>query len=94
MVEAGQWVSPGKAGFELVEMKNFRIDVPVPQDYDAQLGEHAAVTVKFDAIQGDSVPAQIDALIPVSDPDARTFTLRVGLFSFKTHHMFIMHDKL
>ena len=77
MAEVGQWVVPGTAVFELVAMRNFRIDVPVPQDYYAQLREGADVAIEIDTLPGQEVPAKIGALIPVSDPDARTFTLRV-----------------
>lgn len=77
MAEVGQWVVPGTAVFELVSMRDFRIDVPVPQDYYAQLREGAHVSVEIDALPGETIPAKIGALIPVSDPDARTFTLRV-----------------
>ena len=77
MVEVGQWVTPGTAAFELVAMKNFRVDVPVPQDYYARLRSGAAVSIEIDTLPGEDIPAKIGALIPVSDPDARTFTLRV-----------------
>lgn len=77
MAEVGQWVVPGSAAFELVAMDKFRIDLPVPQDYFAQLRKGTDVSLRFDALPGETVPAEIGALIPVSDPDARTFTLRV-----------------
>jgi RND family efflux transporter MFP subunit len=77
MAEVGQWVEPGTAVFELVSMHDFRIDVPVPQDYYALLREGAHVSVEIDSLPGEEIPAKIGALIPVSDPDARTFTLRV-----------------
>ncbi len=77
MVEIGQWVEPGTAVFDLVSMHDFRIDVPVPQDHYAQLREGAHVSVEIDSLPGEKIPAKIGALIPVSDPDARTFTLRV-----------------
>jgi len=63
--------------FELVAMRDFRVDVPVPQDYYARLRDGAEVAIEIDALPGEEVPAKIGALIPVSDPDARTFTLRV-----------------
>lgn len=77
MVEVGQWVTPGTAVFELVAMRNFRVDVPVPQHYYARLRDGADVALEIDTLPGEEIPAKIGALIPVSDPDARTFTLRV-----------------
>ncbi|MEE9589306.1 MAG: efflux RND transporter periplasmic adaptor subunit [Hyphomicrobiaceae bacterium] len=77
MAEVGQWVRPGTAVFELVAMRDFRVDVPIPQDYYARLREGAEVSIEMDALPGEAIPAKVGALIPVSDPDARTFTLRV-----------------
>jgi membrane fusion protein, multidrug efflux system len=77
MAEAGQWIVPGTTVFELVGMQGLRIDVPVPQQYYPQLRSGAEVSVKFDALPDRIVPARIGALIPVSDPTVRTFTLRI-----------------
>lgn len=77
MVEAGQWIVPGTAVFELVAMDGLRIDVPVPQQYYPQLKNGAEVTATFDALPDRVVPVRIGAVIPVSDPNVRTFTLRV-----------------
>ncbi|MEG6508654.1 efflux RND transporter periplasmic adaptor subunit [Methyloligella sp. 2.7D] len=77
MAELGQWLATGTAAFELVAMKGLRIDAPVPQQYFAQVSKGAEASLVFDAIPGKTFPAKIGALIPVSDPDARTFTLRV-----------------
>lgn len=77
MAELGQWVVPGTAAFELVAMKNLRIEVPVPQHYYAQLRQGSEVAIKIDAVPEREFPAKVDAIIPVSDPNARTFTLRV-----------------
>jgi len=77
MAEAGQWIVPGTTVFELVDMQGLRIDVPVPQQYYPQLKTGADISIKFDALPDTVVPARIGALIPVSDPTVRTFTLRV-----------------
>lgn len=77
MAEVGEWVVPGTTVFELVEMQGLRVDVPVPQQYYPQLQTGAEVTLQFDALPDAVLPAKIQALIPVSDPKVRTFTLRV-----------------
>lgn len=77
MAEAGQWIVPGTTVFELVDMQGLRIDVPVPQQYYPRLKSGADISVAFDALPDQVVPARIGALIPVSDPTVRTFTLRV-----------------
>lgn len=77
MAEVGEWVVPGTTVFELVEMQGLRVDVPVPQQYYPQLQTGAKITLQFDALPDAVLPAKIQALIPVSDPKVRTFTLRV-----------------
>lgn len=77
MVEAGQWVVPGTSVFELVAMEGLRIDVPVPQQYYPQLKNGAEVSAQFEALPDRRVPARVGAVIPVSDPSVRTFTLRI-----------------
>lgn len=77
MAEVGQWVQPGDPVFELVDLKNLRIDVPVPQRHFSDLQTQPDIRISFDAIQGETFAGRIDAVIPVSDPSARTFTLRV-----------------
>jgi RND family efflux transporter MFP subunit len=75
--EAGEWVSPGATVIELVSTDDLRIDIPVPQRYFPQLAAEAPVEVEFDALPGKTFEAERVALVPVSDPRARTFTLRV-----------------
>ncbi|MGI9403122.1 MAG: efflux RND transporter periplasmic adaptor subunit [Hyphomicrobium sp.] len=77
MAEVGEWVVPGTTVFELVEMQDLRVDVPVPQQYYPQLQTGAEIALRFDALPDAVLLAKIEALIPVSDPKVRTFTLRV-----------------
>ncbi|MFA9550259.1 MAG: efflux RND transporter periplasmic adaptor subunit [Hyphomicrobium sp.] len=77
MAEVGEWVVPGTTIFELVDMGGLRVDVPVPQQYYPQIKTGAEVTLRFDALPDAVLPAKTQALIPVSDPKVRTFTLRV-----------------
>lgn len=75
--EAGEWVAPGTAVVELVSTGDLRVDIPVPQRYFPQLDSDAAITLTFDALPDRRFPAERVAVVPVSDPTARTFTLRV-----------------
>jgi RND family efflux transporter MFP subunit len=75
--EAGEWVSPGTTVAELVATDDLRVDIPVPQKYYPQLRQGAPVNLEFDALPEQTFEARRLALVPVSDPTARTFTLRV-----------------
>lgn len=75
--EAGEWVSPGTTVVELVATGNLRVDIPVPQKYYPQLKGDAPVELYFDALPDETFEARRMVTVPVSDPTARTFTLRV-----------------
>ncbi len=77
MAEVGEWVQLGTPVFELVAINGLRVDVPVPQRYFAIADKSTDIRIYFDAIGEEPIAARIEATIPVSDPNARTFTLRV-----------------
>jgi len=77
VTEAGEWVSPGTNVADLVATTDLRVDIPVPQKYYPGLRDGAPVRLAFDALPDQSFDARQIALVPVSDPTARTFTLRV-----------------
>lgn len=76
--EAGEWINPGDAVVELVDIDHLRVDAAVPQRYFPELGEDPDVTLHFDALPDREVDAEVIARVPLSDPTARTFTLRLN----------------
>jgi len=78
-VEKGEWVQPGKALFRLVDVNNLRLDFQVPQSVFSKLGQVMDVTVTLDLLPQQNYRAQIDAVVPVSNPDSRSFMIRVAL---------------
>jgi len=78
-VEKGEWVQPGKAVFRLVDTNNLRLDFQVPQSVFSKLDQLTDVTVKLDSLPQQNYRGQIDAVVPVSNPDSRTFMIRVAL---------------
>jgi len=77
LTEAGEWVEPGDAVLELVADKGLRIDFRVPQGYFPRVTADTAIEVQLDALPGRRVPARLGEIVPVSDPSARTFLIRV-----------------
>lgn len=75
--ENGEWISPGTPVMTLVDIENLRIDFRVPQELYPQIDEKSRITITFDAIPGRSFEGIINTLVPVSDPSARTFLMRV-----------------
>lgn len=78
VTEEGEWVSQGMAVLELVDVDHLVVDAAVPQRYFAELDSETPATLQFEALPSQIVPASIDALVPVNDPNTRTFTLRLA----------------
>ena len=77
LTAAGEWISPGDAVVELVAMDGLRLDFPAPQSYYPRIDTETRVTVAMEALGERTLDARVGATIPVSDPEARTFTVRV-----------------
>jgi len=77
MAETGEWIDPGDPIAELVDIDHLRVDVAVPQQYFPTLEDKPRVSLRFDALPDRSIDAEVIARVPLSDPTARTFTLRL-----------------
>jgi RND family efflux transporter MFP subunit len=77
LAEAGEWVGTGTAVLELVAVNDLWLDVRVPQQFWNRLGEDVRLAAFADALPGEALDAQVDARVPVNDPAARTFLLRL-----------------
>lgn len=78
LVELGEWVDPGSAVVQLVEHENLWLDVQVPQRYWASTsGGISSVRARADVAPDRLLDTQVQARVPVSDPTARTFLVRL-----------------
>lgn len=75
----GEWVAPGTAVVELVDLDGLRVDFQSPQTYYPGIGQDMEISVRLDAMPERPLKGHVTATIPVSDPNARTFTVRVHL---------------
>jgi len=75
--ELGEWVNPGDGLFELVATDNLRFDFRVGQDNFAALSPETPVEITLDAFPDRTIPGYVDAIVPVKNPSARTFLVRV-----------------
>lgn len=79
LTEIGEWIEPGNPILTLVAIDVLRIDFQVPQEFFIHIGQDSHVTATLDALPNSQFDARIDAVVPVSDPSARTFLMRVSL---------------
>jgi RND family efflux transporter MFP subunit len=77
MTEVGEWVNPGNGLLELVAIDNLRFDFRVGQDSFALLTPETPVEITLDAIPGRTLNGRVDKIVPVKNPGARTFLVRV-----------------
>jgi RND family efflux transporter MFP subunit len=79
LTESGEWVETGTPVLELVGSENLRLDVQVPQERFADIEENMAATVRLDGRPDRPMAGRVAAKVPVNDPGARTFLVRVLL---------------
>ena len=77
IAEIGEWVNPGSGLIELVATEGLRFDFRVPQQYYADIDPETQVQLESDAVPGFRAEGRIGAIVPIKDPGARTFLLRV-----------------
>ncbi|MDX1736428.1 MAG: efflux RND transporter periplasmic adaptor subunit, partial [Halioglobus sp.] len=75
--EIGEWVVPGDTVLELVTTGNLRIDFPVAEQYLGRLSAGASVSFTSGAASQSVYEGTVSTVVPVTDPGARTFLLRV-----------------
>lgn len=79
LVDEGEWVETGTAVAELVAIDDLWLELQAPQRLWPRLGRAAGAEVVVDAIPGRTFDADLVARVPVSDPNARTFLVRLVL---------------
>jgi membrane fusion protein (multidrug efflux system) len=75
--QLGEWIDPGTGVVELVATTSLRFDFRVPQEYFSSITPDSQVELLSDAAPGFRAQGHIVAIVPVGDPNARTFLLRV-----------------
>lgn len=79
LTEVGEWVDTGTPVLELVETERLRLDIQAPQHLYTAIKTDMSVTIKPDAMLDHSFKGTVRAKVPVNDPTARTFLVRVTL---------------
>lgn len=79
MADLGEWVEPGAAVFELVAVEQLRLELGVPQRYFGQIDGDTEARIDAEALDGEPLRTTVHEVIPDSDPDSRTFPVRIRL---------------
>jgi RND family efflux transporter MFP subunit len=75
--EAGEWVQRGTPVLSLVAIDRVRLDLRVPQERYGQIDDETEIRVFADSLGDEPLQARVGARVPVTDPSARTFLLRL-----------------
>jgi RND family efflux transporter MFP subunit len=79
LTEVGEWADSGRPVLEFLATDNLRLDVQAPQSYYPIISRAKAAMIRLDAFPDDLFTGQVTAIVPASDPDARTFLVRLLL---------------
>jgi len=79
LTEVGEWVETGTPVVELVAIDQLRLDVRAPQEYFSRINGDTPVKVRLDTAENLEFDGRIIARVPVNNPNARTFLVRVHI---------------
>lgn len=75
--ELGEWLSRGDPVLTLVSLDELRLDLKLPQEHLSGMEHLRQVEILPDAMPETTIPARVDALVPVGD-QSRSFLLRLA----------------
>lgn len=75
--QIGEWLSVGGPVVTLVDLRHIKISVDVPERYAVQLQPRGGVHVVVGTLSNEPFVANISAILPQGDPNARTLPVRV-----------------
>ncbi|MFV8817012.1 efflux RND transporter periplasmic adaptor subunit [Haliea sp. E17] len=78
LTDPGEWINQGQGVLELVATEGLRLDFAVAGEYLAALTPDAPVEFSLQAHPGERFAGKVQTIVPVTDPGARTFLLRVA----------------
>lgn len=79
LAETGEWIDPGMAVYELTALDDLLMEFQVPQAFYPRIDLNTPVSLQLaHNPTSRSVPARVAAIVPVNNPNSRTFLLRVA----------------
>ena len=77
LTEVGEWANLSSPVIEFLATDGLRLDIQVPQDYYPLVRQEVSALVRIDAFPNDVFTGHVKAIVPASDPDVRTFLVRL-----------------
>ncbi len=79
LTEVGQWAEVSSPLIEFISTDSLRFDIQVPQDYYPLITREASAIVRISAFVDVLYNGTVTAVVPASDPDVRTFLVRLKI---------------
>ena len=77
--DPGERVDTGSNVLLLVATDRLQLDLRVPQNYFSRVRVGTELSLALDALPGQRIESSLARIVPVSDPDARTFLARAQI---------------
>jgi len=77
--DLGERVDTDSRVLLLVAIDKLQLDLRVPQQYFQRVTPGTELSLMLDAMPGQTIAAQVSQVVPISDPDARTFLVRAQI---------------
>jgi RND family efflux transporter MFP subunit len=79
LVDPGALASPGVPLVTVEDVRHFRLDASVDESEITAVQPGAAVPVTLDALAGETLQGKVRQIVPVADPAARSFLVKIEL---------------
>jgi len=77
--DLGERVDTDSRVLLLVAIDKLQLDLRVPQQYFQRVTPGTELSLMLDAMPGQTIAARVSQVVPISDPDARTFLVRAQI---------------
>ena len=77
--DLGERVDTDSRVLLLVAIDKLQLDLRVPQQYFQRVTPGTELSLTLDAMPGQTIAARVSQVVPISDPDARTFLVRAQI---------------
>ena len=77
--DLGERVDTDSRVLLLVAIDKLQLDLRVPQQYFQRVTPGTKLSLMLDAMPGQTIAARVSQVVPISDPDARTFLVRAQI---------------
>ena len=77
--QVGEWINVGGPVVDLVDLRQIKVSVDVPERYAVMIAPQEEVKVMVKSISNEVRAGRINAILPQGDPNSRTFPVKINI---------------